>query len=124
MPDRYAPTSLHRLAFLAIVPILLLVQTIFPPLQIRLDDRNCRQNTETRNGPRNNLDDLDLMAETQATFNLAFEFVETVSDAIVLAFDISPHLVDQNTGDDPEDGRHDEEDLAVMSVTARHGCTG
>jgi len=118
-----ARASSHRLAFLSVAATILVGPAISSPLQIRFDNRHRCQNTEPRNAPRQDLDDLDFMAEAQPTLHLALELVEAIGDAIVLALDVSPHLVDQHSGDDPEDGRHDQEDLALtVSYTAwRYG---
>lgn len=117
MPHKYTPSSSDHLAFLSIMPSVLVMNALLPPCQIRLDDRNRSENTESGDGPRNDFNNLDLVAETQATLDLALEFVEAIGDAIVLALDVTPHLVDQHTGDDPEDGRDDKEDLAEVSAT-------
>lgn len=83
-----------------------------PPLQIDLDDGNRGQHAEAGNGPRNDLDDLDLVAQAQAALDLALELAKVVCDAVVLALDVAPHLVDEHARDDPEDGGHYEEDLS------------
>lgn len=77
------------------------MQTIFPPLQVNLDHRNRRQNTEASNDPSDDLNDLDLMAQAQATLDLALEFAIAARDTRVGAFDVSPHLVNENSRDNP-----------------------
>lgn len=82
-----------------------------PALHVCLDNGDCRQYANSRNRPRNNLNNLDLMAQTQPTLNLALELVKVVGDACVCALNIAPDLVDEHARDDPEDGGDDQEDL-------------
>lgn len=93
-----------RIKFLHILTLrrrLLVMQTILPSLQVDLDHRNRRQNTEASNGPGDNLNDLDLMAQTQATLYLALELAIAARDTGIGAFDVSPHLVNENSRDNP-----------------------
>lgn len=80
-------------------------------LEPRHDHGDGSQHADTGNNPSKNLNDLDLVTESQSALDLALKLRDAANDACVLAFNIAPHLVDENTGDDPKDGRDDEEDL-------------
>lgn len=77
------------------------MQAIFPPFQVDLDHRNRRQDTEASNDPSDNLDDLDLVAQTQATLDLALEFAIAARDSRIGAFNVSPHLVNESSRNNP-----------------------
>lgn len=70
-----------------------------PPLDAIHHYRHRRNDTNSRQNPRNNLDDLQLVALSQTILEAALNG----ADALV-ADDGAPHLVDQDAGDDPEDG--------------------
>ena len=77
------------------------------------DHRNGRQDADGSNNPGQNLDDLDLVAFTEPTGQLSH----------TAALEVSPHCVDQDSGDDPEDGAHDDEYLDDMvDVSVRCPC--
>jgi hypothetical protein len=67
--------------------------------------------TYSRNGPCQNLDDLDLVAFAEAAHDLALELLCAVGYAFVGAFYVAPHVVDDDSGNDPEDGADYEKDL-------------
>lgn len=56
---------------------------------------NGSQNTDTRQNPRNDLNNLQLMAFSQSSLD--------PTNALVTHYR-APHLVDEDAGDDPEDG--------------------
>lgn len=60
------------------------------------------------------------MAQTQPALDLALEAIKVIGDPCVGALDIAPDLVDQNTGDDPENGGDDEEDLLLLLFEVSH----
>jgi len=83
---------------------------LFPVLHARHNYRNRGYHAHGCNDPGDDLDDLDLVAQTQSAGDLALELVKTVRDAVVLTFDILPDLEDKDAGYDPKDSRDDEED--------------
>jgi len=75
------------------------------PLNTIHHNRHRRQHTNPRKHPRNNLNDLQFMALGESILEPAFEGANAL-----VADDGAPHLVDENTRDDPEDGGEDKED--------------
>lgn len=92
------------------------MQTVFPPLHVSLDHRDRRQDAEASNHPSNDFNDFNLMAQTQATLNLTLELIKAARYARVGAFNIPPHLVNQNPRHNPQNSRYDKEDLGQCQL--------
>jgi hypothetical protein len=93
----------------------------FPHLEIGVHDGDGGQHADAGDDPGDDLDGLDLVAKGDAARDLALELFEAVRDAVVLALDVLPDLVDEHAGNDPEDARQDAEDLVGISAANKTG---